>query len=164
MNVALQELPDNSRLWIFQSSRPLDAEERKILLDMTGSFLSQWTAHQQQLKAGCDLLDGLFLLIAVDEQYTGASGCSLDKLHQFVKEAGRQLSIDLLGRLNVAVLQDDAPSWRQIRLPELEKMLSTGAVSGDERVADVNIQTLGEFRAGFKKRIQETWLNRYLPA
>lgn len=164
MNVALQELPDNSRLWIFQSSRPLDAEERKILLDMTGSFLSQWTAHQQQLKAGCDLLDGLFLLIAVDEQYTGASGCSLDKLHHFVRDAGRQFSVDLLDRLNVALHREGSPSWMQIRLPELENMLKIGVISGREQVADVSIQTLGEYRTGFMKHIQETWLNRYLPA
>lgn len=164
MNVPLKDLPDSSRLWIFQSSRPLDAEERKILLELTGSFLSQWTAHQQQLKSGCDLMHGLFLLIAVDEQYTGASGCSLDKLHHFVKDVGLHLSVDLLDRLNVALLSEGSPSWRQIRLPELESMLSTGEVSGRECVADVSIQSLGEYRKGFMKPIQETWLNRYLPA
>ena len=164
MNVALKELPDSSRIWIFQSSRLLGADEEKVLLDMTSHFLAQWTAHQQQLKAGCTIVDGLFLLIAVDEHYTGASGCSLDKLHHFVKDAGRQLSLDLLDRLNVALHQEGAPGWRQIRLHDLENMISKGEVSGLHKVADVSIQTLGDYRAGFIKRIQETWLSRYITA
>jgi len=164
MNVTLQVLPDSSRLWIFHASRPLEPDEQKLLIDSAGSFLSQWTAHQQQLMAGCDLVDGLFLLIAVDEQHTGASGCSVDKLHHFVKEAGRQLSVDLLDRLNIAARIGDSPAWRQVRLGDLEAMLSSGEVTGEDCVADLSIQNLGDFRAGFIKRIQETWLNRFLPA
>src|SRR5471030_2904253 len=92
----------NSRVWIYQSDRKLDdAVVQQIQLHLS-NFATQWTAHNHQLKAKAEIRYNRFLVLIVDESQAGASGCSIDKSVNFMKQVGEQFNINLLDRFNLA--------------------------------------------------------------
>lgn len=159
MIVPFDSIPDSARVWIFQSSALLDAETSAALQYSAEQFLNEWTAHNMALKAGFCIVDRIFFVVAVDESQTGASGCSIDKLHRFVKEAEISLGLNLLDRLRVAIPGIEP---RLIPLAQITEQLNDGVLHPKTEVYDVTVDSLGAFRERFKTPLSNTWLSRYL--
>ena len=102
MYVPFDQLPDDSRIWIFQSDRLLSEEDIEAINPILNYFISDWTAHQQTLRASFTFLHNHFLIIGVDENMAVASGCSLDKVFHVVRACGQKINTDFLNRLRIA--------------------------------------------------------------
>jgi len=98
--------------------------------------------------------------VAVDETEVNASGCSIDKLYQFVKHVQHHLKIDLLDRLKVAYLHEQK-GIVITSLKEMENLIQSGTVDGELPVFDLTVATVGEFLNKFKAPLKTTWLNRF---
>ena len=97
-----KNMPQDARLWVYQSNRILADAEVKAIEEEGLKFISDWAAHGASLKASFDVLHNLFVVIAVDEKQAMASGCSIDKSVHFVKELEQKLSLNLFDRMQVA--------------------------------------------------------------
>ena len=86
MNVKFDNLPDNSRIWIYPSNRPFSKTELETLTADLSKFLAQWTAHNQNLQAGFELPYNRFIVIGVNQQAVQASGCSIDSSIRFIQD------------------------------------------------------------------------------
>ncbi|MEL6976420.1 MAG: ABC transporter ATPase, partial [Bacteroidota bacterium] len=78
MLVDFEALPDESRVWIYQSNRSFTEAEITEIKEGLAQFLTQWTAHGSELKAGFTIKYKRFIVIALDQSLAGASGCSID--------------------------------------------------------------------------------------
>lgn len=96
----------NSRVWIYKSNRELVESEQTTILNLTRSFLTDWAAHGNQLFAEATILDNWALVIAVNENMTEASGCSIDSKVKFVKSLEEKFSIEFFNRMNVLIRKD----------------------------------------------------------
>lgn len=159
MIVPFETLPENARIWIFPSSRLLDKAEQELLLESASAFLQEWTAHNQSLTASAKMEDGIFLVVAVDERQAGASGCSIDKLHRFVKEAESKFAIRLMERLNV-VFPGNPVSM--VHFSKIQDMIKAGELDSERLVYDTTVTDLGGFIRHFRAPMRQTWLNRFL--
>ena len=102
MVVTFDKISDESRIWIFQSNRliaDLDIESLKKQIDI---FLSSWTSHGKQLMVASKIKYNLFIIIALDQSCSTASGCSIDKLVSFIKNIENEYQISLLDRLDIS--------------------------------------------------------------
>ena len=160
MKILFDKVPGNARIWIFQSSRLLTSSEEMQLEKAAFDFLESWTAHKVGLTASATLRDHLFLVIAVDETEVGASGCSLDKLHQFVKSLELSLGIKLLDRLNIAFVNSEGELAIE-PLHRFEEMLKAGSVDGETRVYDLTVADVAAYKSHFLGPLKNTWLQRY---
>ncbi|MFN0188621.1 MAG: hypothetical protein ACKVQV_07965 [Bacteroidia bacterium] len=161
MLISFDTLPQHARIWIFPSSRLLSPSEVGKIEELSSSFLQSWTAHKVDLDAAFKIIDHAFLVISVDEKNTGASGCSLDKLHQFVKQLGAELSVSFLDRLNVAFLQENGQT-SILPLKEVERKIQQSEMNADTKVYDITLLSVEELTSKFKVPLSTTWLNRYL--
>ncbi|MFM7379689.1 MAG: hypothetical protein ACKO2X_01115, partial [Bacteroidota bacterium] len=93
MWVPFEQLPATARLWVFTSPVPLDSD---LIHPALQTFVQSWTAHRQDLRASGALYQGYFILLAVDESQTAASGCSIDKATHFVQDLGQSLNLNFL--------------------------------------------------------------------
>lgn len=159
MIVAFDCLPDKSRIWIFSSSGLLDDSTCESLLKDTFDFLGEWTAHNKALTASAIIEDNAFLVVAVDESTTGASGCSIDKLYRFIKDTESRYFIHLLDRLNV-VFPGNPPVFSHTS--KLQALVDSGELDDGSIVYDTTIVNLGQFRRLFRVPMQSTWMSRYL--
>lgn len=161
MLVSFDSIPDTARVWIFPSSRTLNNEQLEQLQHLASSFLETWTAHDHALHASFHCSHAHFLVFTVDESRTGASGCSIDKLHRFVKSCEPMFQVQFFDRLKVAIPQEEGVQLQPVS--EVEKAIAEGRLTGDQPVFDSTVATMEEFRTGFVKPLRQTWLNRYLP-
>ncbi|MEY4594162.1 MAG: hypothetical protein RIQ47_572, partial [Bacteroidota bacterium] len=107
MFVPLEEMPASSRVWVFMSDREWSESEIELIRFAIRPFLDDWTAHQKALKSSYAIFYNRFLVLAVDEQFTSASGCSIDKSVNFIKSLEQQLSCNLMNRMLFAYKKDD---------------------------------------------------------
>ena len=78
MYVPFDTLPDESKIWIYQSNRKLsDNEMNEIEADLK-AFLENWAAHGKPLEASYQLRYNRFIIIAVNQETQPATGCSID--------------------------------------------------------------------------------------
>lgn len=160
MLVSFDSIPDSARVWIFPSSRALNSEQLEQLDQLVSSFLDTWTAHDQALHASFHCSYDHFLVFTVDESRAGASGCSIDKLHRFVKSCELMFHAQFFDRLKVAIPLDQGVQLQPVS--EVEKAIAEGRMTGDQPVFDSTVATMKEFRTGFVKPLRQTWLSRYL--
>lgn len=163
MLVPFNDLPGHSKIWIFQSSRLLLPDEIILLKSETDLFLQEWAAHNRDLRSSSLLFKNLFLVIAVDETAVNASGCSIDKLFQFIKSLQTKLNIDFLDRLKVAFLNEDNMLVLS-SLKEIEQMLQAGKIDGELIVFDCTITKVEDFSHKFIVPLKDSWLHRYQTA
>jgi len=66
MYIPFDQMPDESRVWIYPSNRPFSESEIPLLKELIEQFLTQWTAHNQALEASYDLPYNRFIILAVN--------------------------------------------------------------------------------------------------
>ena len=93
--------PKDARLWVFVGDRKMSATEISWLNESLSQFVSSWQTHGKSLDAVGFVLHEAALVIVANENAVKASGCSMDKINHYVKNAGGQLSMDFFNRMNV---------------------------------------------------------------
>jgi hypothetical protein len=155
--VPFADLPGHARLWCFGASRPLEDAEVERLTTAMETFVTDWTAHGARLRAGVDVQESRFLLVAVDESASSSSGCSRDALMRCVAGLETELGVDLL---------DTAPVWyrageREVRSVPRERfreLAAEGAVGPETPVFDLTASRVEDLSAGrFERRAAATW-------
>ncbi len=153
------ELSDQSRLWIYQSNRALTAEDVSDIEEKAASFISGWAAHGQDLLASAIVMHNHFLIIAADENFNMASGCSIDSQFRFVQDLGKAMDIDFFNRLNIAFLLQDQVEL--IPMSAIKQNIEEGNITADSTFFDNNLQTKGDLRVKWLKNASDSWLSRY---
>ena len=98
---------NESRVWIYQSSRLLTLSEALETEELINKFCSEWSSHGADVAAYGNLFFGQFLVLMADETNAGVSGCSTDSSVHFVKELGQKFSVDFFDRTNLAFVVRD---------------------------------------------------------
>jgi ligand-binding sensor domain-containing protein len=152
-------LPDTARLWIFSAERSLTPEDREALLGEVDGFLDQWAAHGQPLTCARDVQHDRFLMVAVDEEAAGVSGCSIDSLTRRLRELERRLGMALLDNGPVHYVAGD--DVMRVSRTTFGDLAAAGTVTPDTVVFDNTVTTVGAVRAGqWERAARETWHGR----
>jgi len=147
-------LPQESRIWIYASEKTLTTDQQEYIINYIAKHLKSWNAHKQPLTAGVTILENHFIVIALDENKNGASGCSIDTLQKTIQELEKDLSITLMNRLNVFC-----------KIGEVIKVIPSfklGVIANkDTLFYDLTIQRKEEL-SKYLKPIKEGWPKSYL--
>ena len=94
-------LPEQARIWLYASEKALTQSQQDYILNVISEELKGWNAHKQPLTAGVTILENHFIVVALDENKNGASGCSIDTLQNTIQKIEKELTLSLMNRLNV---------------------------------------------------------------
>ena len=94
-------LPEQARIWVYASEKALTQNQQDYILNIISEELKGWNAHKQPLTAGVTILENHFIVVALDENKNGASGCSIDTLQNTIQKIEKELTFSLMNRLNV---------------------------------------------------------------
>lgn len=159
MLVPFENLAENSKIWIYQSDRTLNEVEQKVIIENTESFLIEWTAHGNALQAGIQIFHDQFIIIGVNEDVNEASGCSIDKSVNHIRELGKALNIDMLQRSKIAIKNKD--TIHMIDFPEIKKAIAGGLISKETEVFNNAITTKMDMKSSWVQPAAESWVKRY---
>ena len=159
MYVAFNQLPPEARVWIYQASRPLTEAELAAVQPALAGFAAEWTSHGRTLHASAEFRHRQFLIVGLDEDVAGASGCSIDASVRFVGQLEQHLGLDLLEKSRMAFLQ--AGAVRLLQRGELKTAVATGSLEPDTLYFDNTLATKYELDTQWPRPAGQTWLTRY---
>lgn len=154
-----EKMNPDARIWVFQANRKLtNSEGGQIRLEIE-KFLADWRAHGNELMATCTILKNRFLVVALDESFEAASGCSIDSCIRKIQDVGKVFHVDFMDR-SVAV-QDDENEISLYGVGEVQGAVKSGEITSSDFVYDHTIQKLGEMKTKWVVPAKESWLGRH---
>jgi len=160
MVIEFDELSDESRLWIYQIDRDVNESEEQELLNDVKSFLKDWTAHGSKLAASAKVIHHRILIIAADESYSSASGCSIDSQVAFLRELQLKMDIDLFSRNTI--FYRDEEGFKTMELNEFKHQIAMGGLSDDTLFYNTTIHKKAQLKDSFIIPVKESWLMRMI--
>lgn len=159
MYVLFETLPDDARIWVYQSNRKFTDEEVAEIENALNSFIESWTAHGADLEASYLVQYNRFIILAVNQQAQGATGCSIDASVHFIQELEKKYSVDLLDRMNVSFKQGEFITYKP--LTDFKKMAKDKSVSANTVVFNNLVNTVGEWKDYWEVPASESWHSRF---
>ena len=160
MIVDFKNMPNDSRIWIYQSDRDLIELEKSIIDNKMSLFLDSWQAHGKDLECSYSIIHKRFIIIAVNENINPIGGCSIDYSIQLINDISDSIQVNLLNRLIVNFRIDNKIS--SASLNDLKSKIKDGTLSSETIIFNTAINTKGELLNNFEINIGSSWLSKFL--
>ncbi|GAA4072800.1 hypothetical protein GCM10022389_17760 [Flavobacterium cheonanense] len=159
MYIPFENLPQESRIWIYQSSRKFSDEEVAEIEKDLKQFIENWSAHGTSLEASFTIKYNRFIIISVNQEFHPATGCSIDSSVGFIQNLEQKYSVDLLDKMNVAFKQGEFITYKT--LLEFKKLAKDKSVSENTIVFNNLVNTIEELNEGWEIPASESWHSRF---
>lgn len=160
MDVLRTTLPldfsDESRVWIYQSSRRFTGQQQDEINEQLHQFYAQWTTHGAPVKGWAKLLFGQFIVVLADETSNNVSGCSTDGMARVIKSIERQYDTSLFDRLTLTFLVKGEP--QMLPLGQVQYAIDKGYINGDVLLFNNTVATKRELMARWLVPLKDSWL------
>ena len=159
MYVPFENLPDESKIWIYQSNRKFSDEEVAEIEGASRAFIDEWAAHGTGLEASFQIPYNRFVILAVNQETQAVTGCSIDSSVQFIQSLEQKYGVDLLDKMNVTFKLGEHIAHKS--LLDFKKMAKDKAVTGNTIVFNNLINTVGEYREFWEVPAMDSWHSRF---
>jgi hypothetical protein len=159
MYIPIEELPLDSKIWIYPTSRKLSDLEAEEISNLTLDFITNWEAHNNPLQASFVLKYNRFLILAVNQEVQIATGCSIDKSVAFIQSLEQKYQIELLDKMNVTYKQGENIAHKS--LIDFKKMAKEKSVTKNTIVFNNLVNTLEEWHEYWEVPASESWHQRF---
>jgi hypothetical protein len=159
MYIPFENLPQESRIWIYQSSRKFSDEEVADIEKDLMQFIENWSAHGTSLEASFTIRYNRFIILSVNQEFHPATGCSIDSSVGFIQNLEQKYSVDLLDKMNVAFKQGEFITYKT--LLEFKKLAKDKSVSENAIVFNNLVNTIEELNEGWEIPASESWHSRF---
>lgn len=155
-----KNLPNNSRVWIYQSDREFNSQEIEFISAKAEDFINQWTRHGDDLKGSFTIKYNQFLVLAVDESFNNVSGCSIDSSVRFIKELENELQLDLMDKMNITFKDNDTINL--VKLSDFQRFAKEKRITKETIVFNNMVNTKEDFESSWEVPAKESWHKRFL--
>jgi hypothetical protein len=155
-----KNLPNNARVWIYQSDREFTSEEIEIVSVKAVDFINQWTRHGDDLKGSFTFKYNQFLVLAVDESFNTISGCSIDSSVRFIQALEKELQLELMNKMNITFKDNDHINL--VKLADFQRYAKEQKVTLETIVFNNMVATKEDFENKWEVPARESWHKRFL--
>lgn len=159
MYIPFEELPEESKIWIYQSNRKFTDDEIVAIEDELKLFVEGWNAHGTALEASFKTRYNRFIILAVNQEIQSASGCSIDSSVGFIQSLEKKYNVELLDKMNVTFKLGEHIAHKPLN--EFKKMAKEKAVSANTIVFNNLVNTVGEYSEFWEVPAIESWHSRF---
>jgi hypothetical protein len=159
MYIPFENMPLDSRIWIYPSNRKFSDDEVIEISSLVKNFIEDWSAHGASLEASFEIRYNRFIILAVNQEVQAASGCSIDSSVQFIQQLEKKYEVDLLDKMNVTFKNGEFIAHKS--LIDFKKMAKEKAVSGTTIVFNNLVNTIEELNDSWEIPAQESWHSRF---
>ena len=159
MITSFSEMSKDSRVWVYQSNRKFITSELEILNSKILDFLKSWAAHGSEMLSSYQIKYDRFIIIALDETKTSASGCSIDSCVHFIQGLEKTFEVSLLDKMNVAFKQGEYITYKSIE--DFKKLVSDRSVSKKTIVFNNLVVDIDDFNSNWEVPAISSWHSRF---
>ncbi len=149
------DMPDHTRLWIYQASHELSDSDCEKFQSELDEFCKNWSSHGKPLKCAATILFNTFIIIGVDEISQAASGCSIDSSVNFIKEMEEEYDVSFFEHMIFGILQDG-----EVKLYDMEtfkEKFKEGTISPDTAIFNNQVKTKSEYERAWIIPLKKSW-------
>jgi hypothetical protein len=158
MYIPFEQLPDQSRVWVYQANRPLLADEIEQISSFLMNEMNAWAAHVAPLNASFEIRFNQVVIVAVNEDVNQASGCSIDASTHWFKSLGEMLHIDFFDR-QIAKIQGEQISL--IPITSIKDLILSANLLEEDFIIPPQTSDLNQYRNQWLQTVRESWLKKY---
>ncbi|MFM6976864.1 MAG: ABC transporter ATPase [Sphingobacteriaceae bacterium] len=149
------QISENSRIWIYQADRVLQQAEEAAIQQQLNAFTANWEAHGNELSAIGEIRHQRFIILALDEEKAGATGCSIDKSVALMKTLEQQFNISLFDRMQIAYRQGH--EIKTCSKDEFTTLMEAGQLTNETIVFNNLIPTYSELETNWEIPLKQSW-------
>ena len=156
MFVEFSDISDDSRLWLYGSSKIISHDNQIKISKKIKDFLQKWTSHGEPLICSFKIFHDRFIILCLDEDRNPTGGCSMDGLQRLILSINDEFLLDLYNRLNVFISIDN-----QVECVNSKLLKSKDYITYDTLFFDLNINKKKELESWLVP-IKSGWCKRFL--
>ena len=156
-----EDFADNSRVWIYQSSRLFFISEALEIEPMLQDFVKKWNSHGIPVKGYANLFYGRFLIFMADERATGVSGCSTDSSVRLVKDIEKKFNVNMFDRQMLSFFIKD--KVEQLPFSQISYGIENNFIGPDTLMFDNTVLTKKALEEHWIAPVRNTWLGAKFP-
>lgn len=160
MLVEFEKLPDNSKIWIYQSDRKFYAEEIPEITTKIETFLNQWTSNGNTIDASYQFKYNRFIILVASSSDEVLSIKAIDNSVAFILNLQATYNVELLDKLNVCFKQGEFVQYKDVKT--FRKLLKSRSISAKTIVFNNLINTKEELEDNWEIPITDSWHSRFL--
>lgn len=160
MLVPFSTLPDHARVWIYPASRIFTETEKEEISEILAQFLNQWSTHGSPLKTAFTLPYDRFIVIGLDEEVQGASGCSIDASVHLIQQLEQKFNLTLLDKMNVCYRDNDQIHYTALK--DFRKLAKTPKVNLATIVFNNLVVDKAEYESIWEVPAYDSWHARFI--
>lgn len=154
-----QNLPPNSRVWIYQSDRAFTEKEMELIALKAEGFINQWTRHGDDLKGSFTIRYHQFIILAVDESFNNVSGCSIDSSVRFIQQLENELQVDLMDKMKISFKDNSA--LQIVKLGDFQRLAKEKKITSETIVFNNMVTTKEDFENNWEVAATQSWHKRF---
>lgn len=151
-----KDFADNSRVWVYQSTRPFNEQQVKEVNEQLNQFYTQWMAHGAPVKGWAEVLLGRFIIIMADETDVAVTGCSTDASVRLIKSIERQYETTLFDRLSITFLVKGKAEV--LPLNQVQVAIDKGFIDENTLMFNNLVSNKAELENNWLQPLKESWL------
>jgi len=159
MRVDFNTLPDQAKVWMYQSSKPLQESEITTIRNFAEEFLSNWESHGIPVEGAIDIVKDHFIRIAAFTNEPSMCGRAQDAQVNFVKDIELKLNLVLTDRLELAFEIQNVV--KIIQMSSVETNISERTIMAETVFFNNLVSSKSEFRNGWSVPASKSWLDRF---
>jgi hypothetical protein len=144
------------------SDRKLNEDEKEVISQELSLFTDQWAAHGTPLSSSFEIRNDHFVVLAVDDQINGASGCSIDSSVRIIKSIQEKIGIDFFNRSLVPFYIDGKVTL--IERKNLRKKLEDRVWNNQTLTFNILAPDVGELKSSWLIEAERSWLKTFMKA
>jgi hypothetical protein len=163
MNIELTEhipadFDDQSKVWIYQSSRLFLMSEAFDIEDILNNFVAQWKSHGDKVKGYANLFFGQFIVLMADETHAAVGGCSTDSSVHVIKAIEEKFKVNMFDRQNLAFMVQD--KVQLLPLSQLNYAAENNFITPDTLYFDNTVLTKKDLLERWIVPVKDSWLGK----
>jgi hypothetical protein len=158
MTVSFDQLPQDTRVWVYTANRLLTNEEVLFVETQMKQFTAEWSSHGNPLNAASCVFDQSIIVIAVENGWNDASGCSIDKSVGVLKHIEKELNVSFFDRMVLLYREHENDSILFIGLNKLKMGIKEGVYSSKGFFVNTQSSVLEHVKTSPWSPIENSWL------
>lgn len=154
--VAYNDLPDNARVWIYQSDKAFTEVQTATIHQQLQGFIQQWQSHGKPVRAWGGIKYNRFIVLAVDEGYEAPSGCSIDSSVAVIRQIEADFGVDMFNRMNFAY-KTDAATVASADRDDFSALYANNAINDQTIVFNNLVNTKADLETKWEVALGNSW-------
>jgi hypothetical protein len=151
------DFDDNSRVWIYQSSRAFIEKEEREINEQLYQFYVQWQSHGAPVKGWAKLMFKQFIVVIADETQEMVGGCSTDSSVRVIKSIERQYDVNFFDRMMITFLLKNKAEM--LPYTQVQYAINRGYINKDTLLFNnVGVTTKKELFDKWLVPLNDSWL------